>query len=257
MSDPRLDQLTDFTFAFTDGPRFYVGFETLPRTASGSGVGSETASRLIVSPRTATGSGVGASAVTELLVAKRTAVGAGEGASVTLGGLLNAKIGTGSGVGSSTATGLHIAPRTATGSGVGTSATSRVLVAKRTATGSGVGTSSVSYLERLPRTATGSGAGATSGSVTWNKLFIFRPPVGDTFPWVYRDTPVPGYSLLARLTPGQRARNIYKLTDGTFTNNQPAEVSDYVAVYLGAHNNFVSADEKADLIAAGYGEYVT
>lgn len=257
MSDPRLDQLTDFTFAFTDGPRFYVGFETLPRTASGSGAGSETAVRLVISVRTASGSGAGTSSATEIMVAKRTAVGAGEGASVTLSGLLNAKIGTGSGTGTSSASGLHIAPRTASGSGAGTSSASRVLVAKRTATGSGVGTSSVTYLERLPRTATGSGAGATSGSVTWNKLFIFRPPVGDTFPWVYRDTPVPGYNLLARLAPGQRARNIYKLTDGTFTNNQPAETSDYVAIYLGAHNNFVSAAEKADLIAAGYGEYVT
>ena len=257
MSDPRLDQLTDFTFAFTDGPRFYVGFETLPRTASGSGVGSETASRRITAFRTATGSGVGTSATVRVLVAIRTAAGAGEGAGSGTSNPKRLRTATGSGFGTSSSTEFKFLYRSATGSGAGTSATTSLSVRFRTATGSGVGTSTTTAIEELPRTATGSGTGSTSGSVTWNKLFIFRPPVGDTFPWVYQDTPVPGYRLLARLTPGQRARNIYKLTDGSFTNNQPAEVSDYVAVYLGAHNNFVSASEKADLIAAGYGEYVT
>jgi hypothetical protein len=63
--------------------------------------------------------------------------------------------------------------------------------------------------------------------------------------------------LFRRLVRGTRAKNVYKLNNGTFTTNQPSDPEDYIVVYLGAHNNFVSADEKADLVAAGYGAYVT
>ena len=61
MPDARLEQLTDFTFAYAGGPRFYVGFATVPRTASGSGVGGESASGTFftVFARSATGSGAG------------------------------------------------------------------------------------------------------------------------------------------------------------------------------------------------------
>ena len=52
--------------------------------------------------------------------------------------------------------------------------------------------------------------------------------------------------------PGARARNIYKLTDGTFTTVDPRNDNLVVKIYLGAHANIVTADEKADLVAAGY-----
>jgi len=279
VSDPRLDQLTDFTFAYTGGPRFYAGFETLVRTASASGLGSEsavgdfirartatgsavgsgTATAIEILPRTATGSGTGTTggATSELLIAKRTATGAGTGTESVLSGLALKKGATGSGTGSSSAVRLVVNLRAATGSGVGTSSVTEVMVAKRTATGSGTGSSTATAIEELPRTATGSGTGSTGASVTWNKLFIFRPPVNDSFAWNDRLRPVAGDFLLRKLVPGTRAKNVYKLTDGSYTTNQPAEVEDYLLVHLGAHNNFVSASEKADLVAAGYGDYVT
>jgi hypothetical protein len=140
---------------------------------------------------------------------------------------------------------------------MGASTVTEVMVAKRTATGSGTGSSTATAIEELPRTATGSGTGSTGASVTWVKSFIFRPPVNDSFAWNDRLRPVAGDFLLRKLVPGGRAKNVYKLTDGSYTTNQPAEVEDYVLVHYGAHNNFVSASEKADLISAGYGEYVT
>jgi len=279
MSDPRLDQLTDFTFAFTGGPRFYAGFETLARTASASGLGSQSATGGYIRVRTATGSGTGGGSASyteilirqatgsgtgttgggtsELLVAKRTATGSGSGASTSTGALAQKKGASGSGVGGSSTTSLIEHLRTADGVGVGAGSASRVLMALRTADGAGVGAGSAQYKEKLPRTATGSGTGATGGSVTWEKSFIFRPPVNDSFSWADRLNPVAGDFLLRKLVPGDRAKNIYLLNDGSYTTNQPAEVDDYVKVYLGAHNNFVTADEKADLVSAGYGAYVT
>lgn len=279
MSDARLDQLTDFTFAFAGGPRFYVGFETLLRSASAAGVGSESASGQYIRARTAdgagtsggsaqyteilirtaTGSGAGTTGggTSELLIAKRTATAAGVGSESVLSGLALKKSAFGSGVGAGTADRLVKNLRTADGAGVGGSASVRVLVALRTATAAGTSGQSASAIEILPRTATGSGTGTTGGSVTWNKLFIFRPPVNDSFSWADRNNPVAGQFLLRKLVPGLRAKNVYKLLDGSFTTNQPAEIEDYITVYLGSHNNFVSADEKADLVSAGYGSYVT
>jgi hypothetical protein len=45
---------------------------------------------------------------------------------------------------------------------------------------------------------------------------------------------------------------VYKLTDGTYTNVDPRNDNLVVKTYLGAHENFVTAEEKADLVAAGY-----
>lgn len=279
MSDPRLDQLTDFTFAYTGGPRFFAGFETLVRTASASGLGSESASgdyiraRIAsgagvgggsatfteILPRTATGSGAGTTGggTSELLIARRTASASGTGGASVLSGLALKKSAFGSAAGAGSATRLVIGKRTASGDGVGASSVTEILTAKRTASGSGTGGGSATAIESLPRTATGSGTGSTGGQVTWNKLFIFRPPVNDSFSWSDRLNPVEGDFLFRKLVPGTRAKNVYKLLDGTYTTNQPAEVEDYLLVHLGAHNNFVSADEKADLVSAGYGDYVT
>ena len=163
----------------------------------------------------------------------------------------------GSGLGGSSATFAIEYVRTADGAGVGGSAVVEVMTAIRTADGAGTSGQSATAIEKLPRTATGSGTGATGGSVTWEKSFIFRPPVNDSFSWADRNNPVAGDFLLRKLVPGLRAKNIYLLNDGTYTTNQPAEVEDYVKVYLGSHNNFVTAEEKADLISAGYGSYVT
>lgn len=161
----------------------------------------------------------------------------------------------GSATGSSTATGVRVVPRTASGSSTASSSVTTLRKTFASGSGSAVGSSTSTDVRIAFRVASGSATG--SSSVTWVKSLIFRPPVNDSFSWVSKDGQVDGEFLLRKLVPGGRAKNVYKLLDGSFTTNQPAEVEDYTIVYLGAHNNFVSAEEKADLIAAGYGPYVT
>ena len=81
---------------------------------------------------------------------------------------------------------------------------------------------------------------------------MFRPPANDDFPWAsYRDTS-PAGRLFSRTPNGLRAKNVYKLVDGTFTTVDPRDDTRVVRIYLGGHVNEVSAAEKADLVAAGY-----
>lgn len=62
--------------------------------------------------------------------------------------------------------------------------------------------------------------------------------------------------LLSRITPSLRGVNVYKLNDGSFTEVEPA-FGAYTFVYLGGHVYDLTAQEEADLIAAGYGAYIT
>lgn len=59
------------------------------------------------------------------------------------------------------------------------------------------------------------------------------------------------------LAGGPRGRNVYLLTNGTVTENQPSDENLIVRTYLGGHNNEVDATEVATLTAAGYGAYIT
>jgi hypothetical protein len=63
--------------------------------------------------------------------------------------------------------------------------------------------------------------------------------------------------LAAHRTPTARGRNVYLLTDGTYTENQPGDMTTVSKVYYGGHDIEVTADEVASLTAAGYGEYIT
>jgi hypothetical protein len=58
--------------------------------------------------------------------------------------------------------------------------------------------------------------------------------------------------LFSRLEQGERRLNVYKLSDGTYTSIDPRNDNLVVKTYFGSHNNIVTAEEKADLIAAGY-----
>lgn len=104
------------------------------------------------------------------------------------------------------------------------------------------------------RTVTASGTG--DSSATQNKLFIFRTPTSElpAADFFAKDI---ANRLFSYATPGARGKNIYKLTDGSYTDVDPRDPADYTKLYYGGHSNFVSAEEKADLVAAGYGEYVT
>ena len=63
--------------------------------------------------------------------------------------------------------------------------------------------------------------------------------------------------MFRKVTPGTKGKNIYKLTDGTYTDVVQREPERFTRVYLGGHDNFVTQAEKDDLIAAGYGAYIT
>ena len=140
----RLGQLTDFTFPYRFGGRFYLGVRAvLTVTATASGLGTASSSAQVLRQRQGTGSGTGSESATRILVLLRSA--------------------TGSGVGTMDSTGLHIAPRTASGSGVGSQSATGKITPVRTAVGSGSGDSVATFIRVPLRTATGSGVGSGDG----------------------------------------------------------------------------------------------
>lgn len=54
-----------------------------------------------------------------------------------------------------------------------------------------------------------------------------------------------------------RGRNVFKLSDGTYVEDEPADMNDVIKTYYGGHEYDVTADEAADLTANGYGAYLT
>jgi len=63
---------------------------------------------------------------------------------------------------------------------------------------------------------------------------------------------------LAKFFPsGARGRNVFWLTDGTFTEDDPAFQEDIRKVFYGGHDNEITTEEQAALTAAGYGAYIT
>jgi hypothetical protein len=231
-----------------------TGLHVAPRTATGSGVGTQTASAVTVRASTASGTGVGSQTAVGLHVAPRTATGSGAGTSSSSGSEIRARTATGTGVGSATVVRLVVSPRTATGSGTGTQSATKLRTTFAAATGSGVGAQSVIGARLKQADATGSGAG--TATVLSVKLFIFRTPTDD-YPWVEFQDFSAAKRLFGKVTPGTKGKNIYKLTDGTYTDVDQRDVGAFTKVYLGGHNNFVTQEEKDDLVAAGYGAYVT
>jgi hypothetical protein len=63
--------------------------------------------------------------------------------------------------------------------------------------------------------------------------------------------------LCSRIVPSSRGHNVYLLTDGSYTENQPSDFSYVTKIYYGGHDNIVNTAEIASLIAAGYGEYLS
>ena len=60
-----------------------------------------------------------------------------------------------------------------------------------------------------------------------------------------------------RIEASARGRNIFLLTNGTYTDNQPSSLTMVSKVYYGGHDNEVDAAEVAALTAAGYGAYIS
>ena len=272
----RLGQLTDFSFPYRFGGRYYLGVRAIltvtatadglgtassvaqvlrQRQASGSGTGDATAVALTVAIRTATGSGVGTMDSTGLHVSPRTASGSGDGTSSTTTAIIYVRNGTASGTGSATTISIHVVIRTGTGAGDGTSTTTSFLTAIRTSSGSGEGTSTTVGARALFRTCTGSGLG--SGTADWDKSHIFRVPTTSTYPFAERLGESGADRLFSYVPQGIRQYNLFKLTDGTYQITDPRMPERIVKVYYGGHDNFLDATEIAELTAAGYGASIT
>jgi hypothetical protein len=255
-SQTRLGQLTDFSFPYLTGGRFYLGVRAvLTVTATASGLGTASSSANVLRQRTATGSGTGSQTATAILVAVRTA--------------------TGSGTGTQTVTGLHIAPRTATGSGTGTSTSVEALIPVRTATGSGVGSGTGVDLVINIRTATGSGTGTQTavgarvnrrtavgsgtgtGTADWVKSHIFRVGITSDYSFAARYPETNSDRLFAHTPQGIRAYNLYKLTNNTYQITDPRRPELVAKIYYGGHDIFLDDTEVAELTAAGYGASIT
>lgn len=83
-------------------------------------------------------------------------------------------------------------------------------------------------------------------------MATFRPP---TDLYVSFDDGTEGIFRYLKNFP--RGRNVYKLTDGSFTENQPGDMSTVEKIYHGGHIHELTAAEEADLIEAGYEDYIT
>jgi hypothetical protein len=275
-SQTRLGQLTDFSFPYLTGGRFYLGVRAVltvtatasglgtasssanvlrQRTATGSGTGSQTATAILVAVRTATGSGTGTQTVTGLHIAPRTATGSGTGTSTSVEALIPVRTATGSGVGSGTAVDLVINIRTATGSGVGSGTGNWLLVSIRTATGSGTGTQTGVGARINRRTAVGAGTG--TGTADWVKSHIFRVGITSDYSFAARYPETDSDRLFAHTPQGIRAYNLYKLTNNTYQITDPRRPELVAKIYYGGHDIFLDDTEVAELTAAGYGASIT
>jgi hypothetical protein len=275
-SQTRLGQLTDFSFPYLTGGRFYLGVRAVltvtatasglgtasssanvlrQRQATGDGVGSATAVGILVAVRTATGSGVGTMDSTGLHIAPRTATGSGTGTSTSVEALIPVRTATGSGVGSGTAVDLVINIRTATGSGVGSGTGNWLLVSIRTATGSGTGTQTAVGARVNRRAAVGSGTG--TGTADWVKSHIFRVGITSDYSFAARYPETNSDRLFAHTPQGIRAYNLYKLTDNTYQITDPRRPELVAKIYYGGHDIFLDDTEVAELTAAGFGANIT
>jgi hypothetical protein len=82
-------------------------------------------------------------------------------------------------------------------------------------------------------------------------MATFSPPTDNFVYWSE-----PGeQGIMAFLKPGRRGRNVYKLKDGSYTEWQP-DHDDIAYIYHGGHVHPLTAQEEADLTAAGYGDYI-
>jgi hypothetical protein len=225
-----------FTEPYKATQQWYVGV-TFSRTATGSGIGTSTATAIELLYRTASGSGAGTQTATAIKILSRSA--------------------TGSGVSGSSSYGSKSSTRMATGSGNGTGSVTGLITRYRNATGTSSSSQYASAIEIIPRTATGSGAGATSGDASGYKFHMFRPPTRFDGP----TTLVNGDRVANRLArfyrPRERGRNVYQLVDLTFTEVDQANYDVVLKVYHGGHVHELTEGEYTDLLAAGYSAYLT
>jgi len=94
-------------------------------------------------------------------------------------------------------------------------------------------------------------------------MSIFRPPTDDFMvlgipPKEFDSQEARlAYSLFKHFDAEPRGRNVFLLTNGTYTENEPNDITTISKVYWGGTDNDVTADEVASLTAAGYGAYIS
>jgi hypothetical protein len=81
---------------------------------------------------------------------------------------------------------------------------------------------------------------------------FFRPPTDPFVTWSDETTE----GIFKYLKAWPRGRNVYKLLDGSFTEYQPSDMTTVDKIYHGGHIHEIDANEEADLIAAGYEDYI-
>lgn len=65
------------------------------------------------------------------------------------------------------------------------------------------------------------------------------------------------FRLLRHFQSLPRGRNVYKLNDGSYVENDPADLDTIEISYLGGHTHTITDAEAASLTTAGYGAYIT
>jgi len=91
-----------------------------------------------------------------------------------------------------------------------------------------------------------------AGSCYYLHMAVFMPPYENDVFWSK-----PGETgIFAYLAPGRRGINVFKMTDGSFQEHEPSDNSLIAHIYHGGHIHPLTAQEEADLIAAGYGDYI-
>ena len=230
----------------TPNAPYNVGFATYCVTATGSGTSSEGVVDLYTGIRSAIGSG--GATTSDTAVGLRTVL----------------RTATGSGVGDVTGVASAVAHlRALTGSGTGSSSVTQLRTTFATGSSSGSGTQAATGVRIVLRTATGSGTPGQSDAEI-NQLYLFLTPTDNEVDFAagyryYGDT-IPGDILAFRLfrhyAPEKRGRNVWKLTDGSYTENEPSVYSSIDKVYHGGHTHLVDEDERSALVAAGYDAYV-
>ena len=83
-------------------------------------------------------------------------------------------------------------------------------------------------------------------------MAVFKPPTDAYVNWNRPDEE----GIFAYLMPGPRGRNVFKMIDGSFRETEPSDMDEVAHIYHGGHIHELTAQEEADLRAAGYGDYI-
>lgn len=83
----------------------------------------------------------------------------------------------------------------------------------------------------------------------------FTPPTENGPRFV--DPKKPRDFLWSHVAPLKRGIDVYKLTDGTYTETLPSDRTTIAIWYHGGHQHVIDAAEETALIAAGYSANLT